>query len=90
MWLSNLLEAFPGRFVTEVIDEVNRLEGPNYPAGLLGEVLEAGAAKQAKSMIEAAKTAEARKALPKTELFELVQEIRALLAKGDTEEPEDE
>jgi len=90
LWLSNLLEAFPGRLLTEVIDEMHRLEGPQYPAGLLGDVLEAGAYKQARAMTEAAKTAEARKALPRTELFGLVQELRFELAHGDTEGPEDE
>jgi hypothetical protein len=47
---------------------------------LFDEVLEARAYRQAKSMTDAAETAEARKALPDTPMFRLVSEIDFLIA----------
>lgn len=78
MWLANLLEAFPGRFPTEVLAELDRL-----PIGFLDDVIEVKAYRQAKAMVEAATTAEARKRLPKGPLIELVDEIEMELAEEE-------
>jgi hypothetical protein len=62
--------------------EIDRL-----PVGLLSEVLEARAYRQAKAMREAAEQAsdpaEAIKALPRTPIFALVSEIDYALAHGE-------
>jgi len=62
--------------LSEIIDELERLDGPEYPDGLLGEVLEAGNYRQAVRMIDAATTREAREQLPQTPIFALAHEIR--------------
>ncbi len=51
------------------------------PVGLLDEVLEAKAYRQAKEMIDAATTEEAQKRLPKDGLFKMVKDIDLLLAE---------
>jgi predicted lipid carrier protein YhbT len=68
--MATLVDAFPGRFPSEILSELRRL-----PVGLLEEVLEAKAYRQAKEMVDAAKTEEAQKRLPKTSLFTLVKTI---------------
>lgn len=70
-----LLEAFPGRFPSEIVAELRR-----QPAGWIDEVLEAKAYRQAKSLVDAADTEDARKRLPSTPLFEVVKEITQDLA----------
>jgi hypothetical protein len=74
--MANLLEHFPGRFISEIEAELDRL-----PVGWLDEVLEAKGYQQAKQMTEDADTAEARKRLPTTPLFRLVSEIDHELAR---------
>jgi hypothetical protein len=85
LWLADLCEAFPGRFPSEVMAEVDRL-----PVGLLSDVLEARAYRQAKQMREAAEQSsnpsEAIKALPKSRMFDLVAEIDYWLANGGDDE----
>jgi len=73
--MAGLIEAFPSRFPSEILAEIQRL-----PTGLLDEILEVKAYKQAKSMTDAADTTEARKRLPDTPLFHLVSEIDMDLA----------
>lgn len=80
MWLAGLLEAFPGRFPSEILWEVLRL-----PSGLLDDVLEAKAYRQVKAMVDAADTDAARERLPKTRLFLLVDEIDEELVLEETE-----
>lgn len=70
-----LLEAFPGRLPTEIIDEIARL-----PVGFLEDALEAKAYRGVKAMVDAAQTAEARKQLPTTPLFALYREIEMEIA----------
>lgn len=78
---ADLLDVFPGRFISEIKAEMNRL-----PVGFLAEVLEARAYRKAKWMREAAEqapdVAEAIKALPKGGMFALVPEIDYYLAQG--------
>jgi hypothetical protein len=74
--MASLCEAFPGRFPTEIWREVLRL-----PAGLLDEVLEAKAYREAKAMTDAAETTEARQRLPQTPLFALARTIEMALAR---------
>jgi hypothetical protein len=78
------MEAFPGRLPTEILAEVQRL-----PVGLLDEILEAKAYRQAKAMVEAADTAEARKRLPKTPLFALVDQIAFELVEEERKKKTD-
>ncbi len=73
--LADLKEAFPGRFVTEIIDELNRLEGSEYPEGLLRDVLEAGAYREAWHQVTSAETRAEIDRLPKSPLIELVKEL---------------
>lgn len=70
MYCANLLDHFPGRFLTEIFEEMDRL-----PVGLFGEVLEAKAYRDAKRMTDAADTEEARQRLPTTKIFQLVRTI---------------
>lgn len=72
------MEAFPGRLVSEVLAEVDRL-----PVGLLDDVLEAKAYRQAKQARESAELSgpEAVKHLPKGGLFDLVPLIDYTLAQ---------
>ena len=65
-----MLDAFPGRFISEILAELNRL-----PVALVDEVLEARSYQRAHAMVEAADTPEARKRLPRTAFFGLVDEI---------------
>jgi hypothetical protein len=76
LWMGSLLDAFPGRFPTEILDEIDRL-----PVGMLNDVLEAKGYRQVKAMVDAADTAEARKRLPSTPLFALCQQIEMDLAQ---------
>jgi hypothetical protein len=55
--------------------------------GLLDEILEAKAYRQAKAMTDAADTAEARQRLPKTDLFALVTEIEFELMQEALRQP---
>jgi len=73
--MAGLQAAYPGRFPSEIFTEIRRL-----PAGMLDEILEAGAYQHAKAQTDAADTEEARKRLPQTSLFELVREIEMELA----------
>jgi hypothetical protein len=75
-----LLEAFPGRFPTEIVAEIKRL-----PVGWLDEVLEAKAYRSAKAMVDAADTKAAQERLPTTALYELVKEITEDLAIEEME-----
>lgn len=84
--LANLMERFPGRFITEIEAELERLDGVNYPADLLWNVFEAGDYRDAKRATDAATTAEARKALPKGGLWSLVNEIEFGLKKAGSSE----
>jgi hypothetical protein len=68
------MEAFPGRFFTEILTELQRL-----PVGLLDEVLEAKAYRQVKAMVDDADTPAARKRLPKIPMVGLVNEIEFAL-----------
>lgn len=68
--MASRLEAFPGRLLSEILAEERRL-----PVGLLDRVLEAKAYMHAKAIVDAADTAEARKRLPTTPLFGLVDAI---------------
>ena len=85
LWLADLCDAFPGRFPSEVMAEIDRL-----PVGLLSEVLEARAYRHAKSMREAAEQSsnpgEAIKALPKHRMLDMVTEIDYWLANGGDDE----
>lgn len=76
-----LCRAFPGRLPSELLAEDRRL-----PAGLLNEVIEIQAYVQAYEMTEAADSAEARKRLPKTPLFDLVNELEFALAEEDRQQ----
>lgn len=78
MWLASRCEAFPGRFLSEILAEEERL-----PVGLVDEVLEAKAYMHAKGMTDAADTPAARKQLPTTPLFALVKEIEFDLAEEE-------
>ncbi len=78
LWLATLSEAFPSRFPSEILAEVARL-----PVGLLDEMLEAKTYRQVKEMVDAADTADKRKRLPQTDLFDLVQDIELELAEDD-------
>jgi len=60
------------------------------PAGLLEEILEARAYDQAKAMTDAADTADARKRLPQTPLFDLVKAIEFDLAHREMHEEDDD
>lgn len=71
-----MIAAFPGRFISEILAECERL-----PIGLMGEVLEAGSYERAYVMVENADTAESRKRLPKTAMVALVDEIDGDLAE---------
>lgn len=73
--LADLMSRFPGRFITEIEAELERLEGPNYPADLLVHVCEADNFRNAWNAIQAADRsgAEASKALPDTPMFGLVR-----------------
>ena len=81
--MADLCDAYPGRFPSEVLAEVGRL-----PAGFFDEVLEAGAYRQAKQMVEAADSAEARKRLPQTTLFQLVPVIDFAITEVETKKRE--
>lgn len=70
------MEAFPGRLLSEILSEVQRL-----PVGLLDQVLEAKAYRHTKALVDAASTSEAKKRLPNTWLFALVDEIEGALAQ---------
>jgi len=72
------MDAFQGRFLTEIVQELERL-----PTGMLDEVLEAKSYRYAKELVDAADTDEARKRLPKTPLFLLVDEIDGELAEEE-------
>lgn len=71
-----MLHAFPGRLLTEILAEVDRL-----PVGYLEELLEVKAYVQAFRMVDAADTKEAADRLPKDELVELAKEIALDLAQ---------
>ncbi len=73
--MASLLEAFPGRFPSEITREVL-----SQPMGWVDEVLEAKAYRHAKAMVDAADTEDARRALPRTPLFQMVREIDMDLA----------
>jgi hypothetical protein len=73
--MASLLEAFPGRFPSEILREVL-----SQPVGWVDEVLEANAYRHAKAMVDAADTEDARRWLPRTPLFQLVREIDMDLA----------
>jgi hypothetical protein len=75
LWLAGLCDAFPGRFPTEILAEMSRL-----PVGMIDDMLEAKAYRQAKDMTDSADTADARKRLPKTPMFNLVKQIDMELA----------
>lgn len=75
LWAADLLERFPGRFLTEIEAEMERLEGPEYPPDFFAHVCEAHAYRQAKQATEEAKTTEQRQALPKSRLWQLVDEL---------------
>ena len=66
LWLAGLCEAFPGRFPSEVLDEIDRL-----PAGMLDEVVEARHYRRAKAMVDAATTEADRKQLPESFFVEM-------------------
>ncbi len=68
--MADLVEAFPGRFPSEILGELRRL-----PAGFLEEVIEARAYRSIKSVVEAADSKEARERLPTSRLYRLVEEI---------------
>lgn len=78
--MADLLEHFPGRFPTEVFEELTRL-----PVGFLFEVIEAKNYRRAKAMSDAADTPEARKRLPRDGLFARVTEIEFALAAEERE-----
>ena len=59
---------------------MNRLDGPQYPAGLLQDVLEAGAYRRLKGMVDAATTKAQVDALPESELVGWVHDIAGELA----------
>jgi hypothetical protein len=75
--LADLLDRFPGRFITEIEAELARLDGLQYPADLLWHVLEAGNFRDAWQATQAAdrQGAEASKRLPDTPLFGLVRQL---------------
>ena len=73
--MAGLCDHFPGRFPSEVLDELDRL-----PMGLLSEVIEAKCYRQAKGIVDAAETGEKRKALPDDPMIARVQEIEMEIA----------
>lgn len=83
MWLADLQAAYPGRFVTEILAEWERLQGSQYPEGLLGHVLEAGAYRQQKQMYDAADTPEAQERLPEG-VADLVHEMYEATVEEDS------
>jgi hypothetical protein len=81
LWIARLTEAFQC-LPSEAIREWRAA-----PVGYLEEVLEARAYEQAKAMTDAADSPEARKRLPKTELFQMVTEIEFDLVREAREKP---
>ena len=87
MWLGGLEERYPGRFISEILAEINRL-----PVGLMEEVGEARAYRQAFEMRKAAEQSdnatEAIERLPQDGLFPLVPEIDFAIAAVEREKRE--
>lgn len=85
-WLADQRERYPGRFITEILAEHERLDGPEYPAWLLDRVNEAEAFTQAFRMRRQAEQSEspgeAIKRLPQGGMFAKVIEIEFALRKG--------
>lgn len=85
MWLGDLEERYPGRFLHEILDAVART-----PVGLIDEVGEARAYRQAFEMRRAAEQSdspgEAIKRLPKEGLVPMVPEIEFALHAAAREE----
>lgn len=81
LYWADLIEAFPGRFISEIRAEMERL-----PIGLMSDVFEARAYRQAKQMRESAEQSsnpgEAIKALPQTKLMGLVPDVEWFLRFG--------
>jgi hypothetical protein len=75
--LADLLARFPGRFITEIDAELERLEGPQYPADLLWHVFEAANFRDAWHATQAADRAGAgaSKGLPDTPIYSLVRQL---------------
>lgn len=73
-WLARLCEEF------QCLPSAALQEWRQAPAGLLEEIIEMRAYARAKEMVDGATTADARKRLPRTPLFELVKEIEFALA----------
>lgn len=76
--MATLCDHFPGRLPSEILREIDRL-----PVGLLDEIIEAKCYQQAKALTDAADTAEARKRLPRTPIFEWVTTIEFALAQEE-------
>jgi len=85
LWVAILCDAFPGRFLSEILSEIDRLT-----VGVLEEVLEARSYRQAKGMTDAADSPEARRRLPQTPLFALVTEIEFALIQEERETADDD
>lgn len=90
MELADLMDAFPGRFVSELLAEEVRLQGAQYPDGFLRDVLEAKSYRVAKRMVEDADTPEKAKSLPKSPYIGLVLQVKAALSEEDDEDDGEE
>jgi len=78
--MASLIEAFPGRFPSEIWQEIGRL-----PVGMLDEILEAKGYMHVKALVDAADTAEAKQRLPDSPLVGLVRTIEFALAHEELE-----